>query len=288
MSAGWRRLQRTLLGRSLAAVTRLAVAAGAAGAGCSLVVSTDGLSGVPTSAATDGGTDSPTEASVTDAGAEAGGDAAVGPYCASLVPKPKFCADFDMGSLADLGDPVGTVAIDSSLSRSPARSLSCEVLTGAGTRGALVAHPFGDVPSSYDISFDAYFDSYDPTHDVELNTVTLRSTPDSTCRTDVSVRDGLWTVDESCESGGAQTFGVSHKSTLVMQLGRWAHVDASVSFAPTRTLSLAVDGQVLLAGVALRPELTAADLTLQVGIVYVQTGATTAKVHLDNVRFDYR
>jgi hypothetical protein len=259
----------------------------ASGVGCSLVVSTDGLSGAAPSAA-DGGADSPTEAIAAEAGSEAGADAAAGPYCASLVPRPKFCVDFDTGSLADLGETQGTVALDSSLSRSPARSLSCEVLTGATNRGALFTHPFGEVPSSYDLSFDAWVDSYDATHDVELNTMTLRNGTDSTCRTDVSIRDGLWTVDESCESGGAETFGVSHKSTLAMQLGRWAHVDASVSFAPTRTLSLAVDGQVLLAAVPLGAAVTTGELTLQVGIIYAQTGATTAKVHLDNVRFDFR
>jgi hypothetical protein len=34
--------------------------------------------------------------------------------------------------------------------------------------------------------------------------------------------------------------------------------------------------------------MTTGDVTLQVGIVYTQLNATTAKLHFDNVRFDYR
>jgi hypothetical protein len=183
---------------------------------------------------------------------------------------------------------LGTVMLDSSLSRSPSRSLWCEVPTGAATRGALFSRPFNDTPTSYDLSFDAYVDAYDPAHDVELMTVTLRSGTDTSCRTDVSIRGSLWTVDESCESASAQTFGVSHKSALAMQLGRWTHVDASVSLAPGRSFSLAVDGQILFSAVPLAPELVTGKLTLEVGIVYTQMGATTARLHFDNVRFDYR
>lgn len=219
---------------------------------------------------------------------EAAADAAPSPFCASLNPKPKFCADFDTGTLADLGTPSGNVTLDTSTSKSPTGSLSCEVSTGSTKRGATLQHDFGDTPSAYDLSFDVFVDTYDTTLDVELVTVTFRPPGGGSCVTDISIRDTNWTLDESCESGGMQTLSVSHEAPLAAQTGRWVHIDASVSFAPSRTYSLRVDGQPLFAALPLQAALVTAPVTLLMGITYTQVGATTAKVHLDNVRFDYR
>jgi hypothetical protein len=73
-----------------------------------------------------------------------------------------------------------------------------------------------------------------------------------------------------------------------VQLGKWVHVDASVTLGATPTFSLSVDGQPLFSAAPLNAGMTTGDVTLQVGIVYTQLNATTAKLHFDNVRFDYR
>lgn len=256
-------------------------------AGCSLLVSTSGLAGEVGSG--DGGP-LPGEASTTDVGLPEAGtdaDADLPPFCAALSPPPKLCADFDTGSLADFGEPNGTVTLDTALSTSAPRSLSCEVPTGSAKRGALVSRSFGDTPASYDLSFDVYVDAYDATLDVELITMRLAMPGDVSCGTNVSIRNSVWTVDESCEANGSQTYGISHRSMLGMKLGRWTHIDTSVSFT-ARTFSLTVDGQPLFSAAPVSAALKAGPLTLLLGIVYTQTAATTAKVHLDNVRFDYR
>ena len=266
----------------------MAIVALAAGTGCSLLVTTDGLAaGTGT---IDRGPEKLAEAGATDGTPmpEAATDAASPPFCASLSMKPKFCADFDTGSLADLGSLTGMVTLDGTTSKSPTGSLACVVPTGSAKRGAHIEHDFGETPSAYDLSFDVFVDTYDTTLDVELVTVRFTPAGGGSCVTDISIRDTVWTLDESCESGGAQTLSVSHAAPLAAQTGRWVHIDASVSFAPSRTYSLAVDGQPLFSALPLQAALMTAPVTLVMGITYTQVGATTAKVHLDNVRFDYR
>ena len=280
--ACWRWSRRALLAAALAATVPAAN-------GCSLLVSTSGL--VAPEAGSIGGGDAGDAGANSDAAtnADAGSDAdaAAAPFCASQAPKPKFCADFDTGALADLGDPSGTLMLDTAVAKSPERSLSCVVASGGG--GAAIRRGFADTPASYDLSFDVYVDKYDPAHDVELITINLEQSPKDDCVTDVSIRGGgKWTIDESCSSNGTQTMGVSHTSNLAVQLRRWVHIDASVSFAPTRTLSLSVDGQSLFASIPLDPVLMTGKPTLIMGITYVQQAADGAKVNLDNVRFDYR
>ena len=219
---------------------------------------------------------------------EAATDAPSPPFCASLSTKPKFCADFDTGTLVDLGSLDGMVTLDTTTSKSPAGSLSCEVPTGSAKRGAHIQHDFGETPSAYDLSFDVFVDTYDTTLDVELVSVRFTPAGGGSCVTDVSIRDTVWTFDEACESGGAQTLSASHQAPLAAQTGRWVHIDTSVSFAPSRTYSLAVDGQPLFSALPLYAALMTAPVTLVMGIAYTQVGATTAKAHLDNVRFDYR
>ncbi len=259
----------------------------AAVSGCSLLVTTDGLS----AGTTDAGAGMEAEGGMNEGGtpiSDAATDAPPPPFCATLSPKPKFCADFDTGALTELGTLTGMVTLDTSASKSPAGSLACEVPTGSAKRGALIQHDFGETPSAYDLSFDVFVDTYDATLDVELISVSFRSPGGGTCVTDVSIRDTVWTLDESCESGGSPTVLASHETVLAARTGRWVHIDASVSFAPSRTYSLAVDGQPLFFALPLMADLKTGDVALLMGITYTQMGATTAKVHLDNVRFDYR
>ena len=277
--------------RSTAGLLAIAAVAALAGGGCSLLVSTSDLAAAGPSGDAGAGETRSDEASTTTEGGtttDSGGDPALAPFCVSQNPKPKFCADFDTGSLLQLGTVEGTVTLDTAVSKSPPRSMSCEVSTTSAKRNGQVVHPFNEVPRSYDLSFDVYVDVYDVTHGVELITVAMQPSAETRCVTDVAIRDGVWAVDESCETNNTQVYGVTHASVKRVELGRWVHVDTSVSLEAARTLSLTVDGQSLFSATPLNAGLMAGNVTLQVGIVYTQLNATTAKVHFDNVRFDYR
>jgi hypothetical protein len=68
---------------------------------------------------------------------DAASDAPAGPFCASLVPAPKICEDFDDGQ-PPLGsdtqiDPGASCAIDTSISLSPSSSYRCSVPPGTTT-----------------------------------------------------------------------------------------------------------------------------------------------------------
>jgi hypothetical protein len=107
-------------------------------AGCSLLTSSDGLTGATTDASTSSGADGagtrrPDGAGGSDSGlddAQAGDDGSVpsGPsFCARLAPAPLFCDDFDEAPLAASWDSVvateGEVVLSASDALSPPRSM---------------------------------------------------------------------------------------------------------------------------------------------------------------------
>lgn len=265
----------------------------ASGAGCTLLTSTDGLSGTET--VPDGGAaDSASDAAATetgpvaDAGADSDADAAVGPYCASLSPPPKFCADFDMGVLTDYGSPSNGATFDSAVFKSPSRSLLCTVSGGAVDRYSQLDKAFGESPSSYEVSFDIFVDTYDASRDVELVGVHLSQGGGATCDTKLSIRGSVWHFDESCETASASVFALSHDAKVTAAIGRWVHVDYAVSLVAPRALSLAIDGAKAIDALTPNAALSTGSARLIMGISYLQQNATGSKVHLDNVRFDFK
>lgn len=270
------------------ALVLLALAPASAVAGCSLLVATDGLTGAAVTPGNDGG--GPETSTAAEAGTDAAADAAEAgapPFsCDSLVPKPKLCADFDTGSLTDVGRNSGAAPVlDSSISQSPARAMLATVEATATERFSKVVHDFTDTPTSFVTSFDVYFDEYDTTHDVELVTVQLRRTGTNSCIVNVAVRLNAWTLDETCE--GAPALAVAHRSALFMKLSRWTHIEFSTDFS-ARTFSLVIDGDKTFANVPIQPGLATGLPTLGIGIAYLQTNATRSKARFDNVVFDYK
>jgi hypothetical protein len=262
--------------RALLVITAVAIAPG-----CSLLLSTDGLRSA-------GG-----DAEVLDSSADAGVDFSVSsdgpglPFCASLSSRPKFCADFDTGLLTDLGGVVGNMVLDTPRATSPPRSLLAVVETGASPPVAELYHAFADTPSSFDASFDIYIDEHDATHDFELTAVELKQTPQKGCGVRVAARQNTWTLDEFCFDNGTTTLSVVHTTSVSLVPARWTHIDFSASFSPTRAFTFAIDGVKAFSAVPLQPGLTSGVATLLVGIYFLPSGATRAKAHIDNVRFDY-
>jgi hypothetical protein len=210
------------------------------------------------------------------------------PFCASLTTKPKYCADFDTGSISDYGRLDGLPTIDPAVSKSPPASLLAVVEVNASGRYAKVTRDFTDTPASFAVAFDILVDEYDTSHDVELVAVQLSQSATQICLLNASVRGNQWTFDESCQDGATRTVDIAHRSSISLQLSRWTHVDFSVVFGATRTFTLTIDGQSAYTSVALDPATASGAAAVSVGINYLQTAATTrTKLHMDNVTFDY-
>jgi hypothetical protein len=259
----------------------------AATAGCSLLVSTDGFAG---SATAETGLDA--AVSSDSPARETSADAAVARKgCADLSPKPRYCADYDTGVLSDFGRAKGTPELDTSLAVSAPRSLVAVVETNAtGNRQTVLVKDFPDAPASFALSFDAYVASYDGTHDVEVVALTLDKGMglQQKCLLTVSIRRGSWSFDESCMNGAASLVNTAHDTTVRSKLARWTHVSLTVSFVAPRTYSMKIDDEAPFTAKPLDPATFSATPSLAMGVVYLQAAATMrAKIHLDNVVFDY-
>jgi hypothetical protein len=117
--------------------------------------------------------------------------------------------------------------------------------------------------------------------------VLLAQSASKYCVVTVSVRTDHWSFDETCQDGATATVDMDHRSALSLQPAHWTHIHFSLSFG-TRTFSMSIDGQSAFAMVPLQPLLATGQISLAMGINYLQTAATSrAKIHLDNVTFDY-
>jgi hypothetical protein len=98
-----------------------------------------------------------------DAGPPDGPDAGVPPFCASLVPKPAYCADFDEGRpLSELGAPsTPPPSLDSSHSLSGTSSMSVALTaTTSQSHFVNVTHELGGAPlTTYSVSMALRLDT---------------------------------------------------------------------------------------------------------------------------------
>lgn len=273
-----------------------ALVAGTAGlvaCGCSLLVATDGLSSSSTADAgsittTDGGVD----ASRNEGGVDAGPDADSGPpppFCASRLPQPTFCADFDTGMLAPTFGVTGSPTLDTTLFTSPSRSLAGLIEPGANQRSSSVSHGFGMTPTAIDVAFQARLDEYDPNHGVEMASFQMSRSGGGGCNVGVAVRDGTWVIDQYCDNAaGATLVNVTDASDIAPAVAGWNKVAFTVSFVAPRVISMTIDGQKALDAIPLDPGLTTGNGTITVGLVYVQISAGRARAHVDDLTVDLR
>jgi hypothetical protein len=264
--------------------------------GCSFLVSTDGLSGtvVILGGGDGGGTDATatSEAGISDASADTASDGADAapppPFCASLMPQPVLCADFDNGLLTDYGDIQGAPpTLDTTLWTSPARSMLSVVEAPAANRSSKVTHAYLTTATSLQVSFSIYVDEYDEAHDVELVAVQLRPSGTEECIVTASVRTSAWTLDESCYASSSSVLSMIHRSSVLVKKGRWTRVSFSADFG-ARTLAMTVDDQKAFVGLAMQPLLSNGPSVFAMGIGYLQTASTRAKVRFDDVIYDFQ
>ena len=249
--------------------------------GCSILVSTEGLSGTLVVIGGEGGG--------ADADQDAGHDAEAGPpppFCASLVPLPVLCADFDKDALTAYGEIQGNPPmLDTTLFTSPARSMLAVVEPDATNRSSRVVQTSPTTPTSLQVSFSVYVEEYDVSFDVELMSVRLLVDATKSCTLVASIRTNQWTLDEICYISGAPV-AVLHRSPIVLKKGRWTRVWWAADFG-ARTLSLTVDDQKPFVGLVMQGALASGPTAFGMGIGYLQVNATRVKAHFDDVVYDF-
>ena len=262
----------------------------AAPAGCSLLVSTDGLSSAagataPLDAASESGPgdaallDGSTTADATD-GQPAGG------FCDSVNPKPTFCADFDTGALETFA-LVGGPTLDPTFARSPPRSLMAVVEQGAVERFARVEHPLSVSPTYAAVSLQVFLDEYDAGKDLEIGGLLLKPSNGSSCALFAAVRSGRWTADQYCQTSGTTTASNVGTSSAAGVMGRWFALTLVLDLEK-RHLSLSVDGVIVIDSRPLDAAVVFAPATVYVGLAYVSVDATRTRLHVDNLTVEAR
>lgn len=253
--------------------------------GCSLIVSTDGLS--TRDAGTEPGPDASSDvrdAELLDGSRDASldeRDAPAPPFCAALSPAPTFCADFDSGALVPAFSVSGAT-LDAARFLSPSRSLLGVVDAGATNRFSSVRRDFLVAPASAEISFAARIQEYDDSNDIEIVNL-LMTKPGGSCNLVASIRQKVWTLDEYCETNGTGEVTKIHASTKAGARGRWTSVTYSASFGSARTYSLSIDGEQIFDAQPLAAGFVAGPASVSAGINYVQPGAGRAEVNVDNL-----
>ena len=252
----------------------------------------------PSDAAADGGLDA--SADVVDSGAaEAEASAPdAGPFCASLSPKPIFCADFDEGSVTAGWDDThldqGTVTLSTTTSvSSPAAALAQTPATQTGYPVAALEKKFPQPTGDVVVAFDLDLETIDPnapyTKLLALSFdgnnppfVFYLQIPDPS-HVDVALA-----VPQADGGESYDDFGVAG----LPQLGKWTHVEIDL-FKSTTDATMA-SGQVLFDGSAVIPKFdfgssaALGNVTLAVGVVGANSPTNAWSVHVDDVTYDVK
>jgi hypothetical protein len=258
--------------------SRATAAFAIAAQGCSLIVSTSGLSG--------GGTDALNEHpdASDDAPTQPDGDAGPLSFCAALSPQPTFCADFDQVANVDDGwsnggGTIGSVAFDDKSFSSAPRSAVFSLPGGS----AMPAHGnrFNEAfkpptaPSKVRLSFDTFVDMLDSNGGpVHLAGVSFHGYD-----IEIGVRAASALTIEGLPNG---TF-VPGAFTKAVPIGKWTTIVMTLDFTTNHVL-ITVDGDSArdaALGTGARSDPAP---SLQIGAAYYDlTAVTDTKVHIDNV-----
>lgn len=264
------------------ALVALAVTNGVA---CSVLTSTDGLTG---------GSDASVDQAVTDApSSEASADAPPPAFCSTLSPAPALCEDFDGTSSFDaqfsqdlVGSP-NTIGADNMSSKSPPRSFFAHINAGSnpGRAYAYMFKTFAAPVTRISFAFD-------------IMMVDVVS-GESSVMAGIGVNDGMPTqhalslilsgVDAQTEESFAVAGVTQYKDKVLSRfpvVKTWSRVQIDMALSPP-TLTMTVDGTTTLDRVALDPSWpTSGSVQINLGVTYVTSTAGPWLVRYDNVVVD--
>ncbi len=234
---------------------------------CSLVVSTNGLSGGPVDGSTEGdaGSNASNDGSVAaDAKRIGEGGSTFFPPDAAASPCSTphlFCDDFDTGDPAALAtrwssvlQMAGPLSLDTNLVASPPRALHLAAQPGTGKRASELRKIVATTTSVVHVELDMFSSGPGAGTWAEIDPVEVTMNPAPAGFDYHSVSLGTYPDGINFEyyksSGGTTAPGVTSKITL--PFGKWVHLAVTIDYAASpHTAVLAVDG------------VTAAQLTIE-------------------------
>ncbi len=270
------------------ALVALAVTNGVA---CSILTSTDDLTGGSDASVDQAVTDAPSS----EASPEGAVDALPPAFCSTLSPAPALCEDFDGTSSFDaqfsqdlVGSP-NTIGADNTLSKSPPRSFFAHINAGSnpGRAYAYMFKTFAAPVARVSFAFD-------------IMLVDVVS-GESSVVAGIVVNDGMPTrhalalilsgvdaqTEESFVAGGVTQYKDKVLSRFPV-VKTWSRVEVDMALSPP-TLTVKVDGTTTLDGVALDPSWpTSGSVQINLGVTYVTSTAGPWLVRYDNVVVDPR
>jgi len=272
-----RALCRTFL---VSAVVGGCVAASA----CSLFTSLEGygsgeISQEPADAAA--GADAvASETSVSDSGDDGGGDTS--PFCASLMPRPTICEDFDSEPPLDGWNvsEIGTgsnVATTTGTFRSAPAALRAEIGSSPETRRAYIDRSLGTVVSHARLGYSLYIDERPTSGELEVNVLRFNSAQGAG---DFFLSVTPADVSYVQQRGDRTTIPLSRS----IPLKTWVRIELEVVLTGAKTVTVRVDG----IEAAKEPAIYAIPATPRVaaGITYTGSSPDAGVVLVDDLTFE--
>ena len=204
------------------------------------------------------------------------------PFCESRTSPSLYCADFDetpapdMASIGAAQIDGGQLVLSNAVSLSPPRSLLATARGDASA--AFVTRPLGESPDGVTLSFDLLVSAW-ATAAGELSGIELAEGP-SQCVVRIDGAASTWSVTQVCGAGGLETARQTTASASPIVRGQWQRFALRVTFAPSTTVSLDVDGVRVVEAPGVLP-LQRAPTTITLGAKLVPSGSVT--MFQDNV-----
>jgi len=245
---------------------------------------------------------------------DAGSDAPIGPndggtsdtgggasFCASLSPKPLFCADFDEGSATAGWDSVsgqkGTASLNTSESTSAPASMAID--TVAISSGQVDCAGYKLFPTlvnkalTMTLAFDVRFDATDAKKDAVIGSIQLNAANGTLYEVQVDVAmstSGDLTVDVpelTTPTSGTETY-VDHTLSKKLALGQWHHIvllETAPASSGSGSLVVTIDGSQAFSG-SINVLVSSWTPEVIMGTSYIASPSSAWSIRYDNVTFD--
>ncbi|HVH40717.1 MAG TPA: hypothetical protein VM925_00185 [Labilithrix sp.] len=231
---------------------------------------------IPGVDASDDVIDGSTDAPIADAPAPFDAPPAIR-FCASQTSPFLYCNDFDDVPLPDLAS-IGTaqvaggqLVLSSAVALSPPRSLLASIVRGTNASTA-VTRSLGTNPDGVTLSFDMLVSAWSTT-DAQLSQIDLVEGT-AQCIVRIDGAETTWSVTQVCNTSGTETAKVTTTSTSPIVRGRWQRFSLGVRFAPTKGITLDVDGARVVDAVGVDP-LQRAQTSVALGTRLLPAGTVT-------------
>ena len=259
------------------------------GVACSILTSTDDLTGGSDASVDQAVTDGPSS----EASSEGSADVPPPRFCSTLSPAPALCEDFDGTSSFDaqfsqdlVGSP-NTIGADNTSSKSSPRSFFAHINAGSnpGRAYAYMFKTFAGPVTRISFAFDIMLvDVVSGESSVVAGIVVNDGMP---------TRHALALLLSGVDAQTEETFvaaGVTQYKDKVLSrfpvVKTWSRVEVDMALSPP-TMTVKVDGTTTLDGVALDPSWpTSGSVQINLGVTYVTSTAGAWLVRYDNVVAD--